>query len=162
MPMPNNETITQRLAKFLPTDRPATLADIRKLYQQDADLLFQIAIQGVGDDAPIAERGIEWLARTLSVLVRDGFSIESAAQQSYARGNSGGILALDEGHDDIAFLQDLHTGSAYSSKLEAKPRSKECLDFFLEEHPWDEAVRQMRMLRVAPDDAAALLGGLPR
>lgn len=160
--MPSNETLVQSLANFLPADRPVTLADVRQMFQQDADTLFQLAVHGVGDDAPIAARGIEWIARTLSVLVRDGFSIESAAQQSIARGNRGGILALDGGRDDIAFLQDLHTGSAYGSKLEAKRRSKECLDFFLEEHSWDEDVRQARMLRVAQDDAAALLGGLPR
>lgn len=160
--MPNNETRVERFAKFLPADRPATLADVRQMFQQDEDALFQLAIHGVGDDAPIAARGLEWLARTLSVLVRDGFSIESAAQQSYARGNRGGVLALDDGQSDIAFLQGLYTGSDYGSKLESKKRSKECVDFFLEDQPWDQTVRQGLMLRVAPDDTAALLSGLPR
>src|SRR4051812_12161835 len=105
MPMPSNETIEQRLVRFVPADRPATVEDVRQMNLEDPDLLFQLAIHGVSQDSSIAARGIEWLARTLSVLVRDGFSIEGAAQQSYARGNRGGILALDGGHDDISFLQ---------------------------------------------------------
>ncbi len=157
-----NQAILERIVRFLPAERPATLADVRRMFAIDADALFQLAMHGVGEDAPIAARGLEWLARTLSVFVRDGFSIESAAQQSYARGNRGGVLAFDDGRDDIAFLQDLYTGSAYNSKLESKKRSKECVDFFLEDRPWDAAVRQGRMLRVAPDDAGAILGGLPR
>jgi hypothetical protein len=156
------ETISQRIIRFLPADRPATFAELRQILEQDADALFELAIYGGGDDASIAVRGVEWLARTLSVLLRDGFSIETAAQQSYARGNRGGILALDSGRDDIVFLQDLFTGSAYGSKLESKKRSKSCVDFFLEDHSWDESVRQGRLLRVARDDAAAILGGLPR
>ena len=152
----------QRINPFLPTDRPVALADVRRLFQQDPEALFQVAIHGVGDQTPIAARGLEQIARTLSVLMRDSFSVESAAQQSYALGARGGVLALDDGRNDLAFLQDLYTGTGYRSKLASKPRTRESVDFFLEDQPWDDGVRKVLLVRVAQDDAAALLGGLPR
>jgi hypothetical protein len=160
--MPVSQPILDRVQPFIPANRAATVGDIRALYAADPDALFLLAIQGVGEGAPIAARNFEWLARTLSVLVRDSFTIATGAQQHYAAGNRGGFLALDGRQEDIRFVQGLYTGGPYASKGEPLTRSKACLDFFLEDHPWDDAVRGGRLLRIATDDAEAILGGLPR
>jgi hypothetical protein len=138
------------------------MVDLRTVYSDDGDAVFLLTGCELPKDAPMGVRGLQRLARTLSVLMRDGFSIENAAQQQYAKGRLGGILALDDGAADADFIRDLYTGSGYANKMESQRRSKECLDFFLEEHAWDATIRDTRMLRVAPDDAGAILGGLPR
>jgi hypothetical protein len=46
--------------------------------------------------------------------------------------------------------------------MDAQRRSRECLDFFLQDQQWDDGIRSTRLLRVAPEDANAILGGLPR
>lgn len=159
--MATTNSILSRIARFVPTDKPATVTDLRQLYAADPDALFSLAVHGVGGNAPSHAKGFESMARTLSVLMRDGFSIETRAQQHYAEGNRGGLLALDAGTDDIRFMQELYGGATYPSKLHSHLRSKDCLDFYLDGHSWDDEVRGTKLLRVAPDDAEAILDGHP-
>lgn len=160
--MPNPTEILQRIASVLPADREVRTLDLRTLFERDPETVYQIAVYGLPESASTTARGLEQLVRTLSILMRDGFSVESTANQQYARGRQGGILPLDDGQPDLEFIQRLYSGSSYSSKMDSQKRSRECLAFFLDGHPWDAAVRATLMLRVAPEDAQAILGGLPR
>ncbi len=160
--MASHTDILARLNGVLPPDREVRIADLRTLFTQDPEAVYQVALSELPESSPMAARGLQRLARTLSVLMRDGFAVQSAANQNYARGRQGGILPLDDGQPDLEFVQRLYTGSDYSSKMESQKRSRECLDFFLEDHAWDAGIRGTRLLRVAPEDTYAILAGSPR
>lgn len=160
--MPVESNIVQRVSPVIPRDRAVTTCDLQALFDRDPDGMYALALTDLPSDAPIAVRGLQHLARTVSVLMRDGFVIESAANQKYAQGYKGGIIPLDDGAKDEAFIWKLYTGYGYASKMESQVRSVECVRFYLDAHSWDEQIRATKLLRVAPDDVHAILGGLPR
>jgi hypothetical protein len=154
--------IEAEVAGLLPKDRPSTLSDLRRLYERNHDAVFRLVTQELDAGAGIDVRGFQTLCRVLSVLMRDGFRIESRANAHIAMGNRGGYLVLEDSSDDKAFLEALYSGGARKIDFQGRPATRACLDFFLSEFVWDDAIRKMRLLRVAPDDANALVAGSPR
>lgn len=155
-------SILPRIERFLPTNRAVQLSDLRSLHTNDAEAVYELALHDLPEDAPIAARGLQRLSRTLSLLLREGFVVCSAANQLYATTSAKqGVLPLDDGDEDHAFLKSLYVSAGGGSKMESQERSSAFLAFILGEHSWDSGTRKTTLLRVEHDDARAVLHGLP-
>jgi hypothetical protein len=161
--MPDTAAILRRIEGALPTDREVRLSELRALHARDPEAVFELALCDLPADAPIAVRGLQRLSRTLSLFMREGFVIKSAANQTYATSpRGGGVLALDDGRIDEAFLRGLYACGSSGDKMRPEVRSDAYVAFFMEEHQWDSTVRATKPLRVEHDDVQAVLNGSPR
>ncbi|MBX3404074.1 MAG: hypothetical protein KF699_11750 [Phycisphaeraceae bacterium] len=162
--MPGMTTIQDRVQPALPADREVRFGDLRTLHASDAEAVYELALAELPTDAPPALRGLQVLARTLSLLMRESFVIGSAANQHFASTpQRHGLLALDDGADDVAFLRSLYSGGSDRAdhKMQSQKRSEAYTSFFLDEHAWDANVRSTRLLRVDHQDTKAVVNGSP-
>jgi hypothetical protein len=160
--MNNQQQVLVRAKRFVPFDRPAVLSDIRNLYQEDPELLYQLCTIGVPEDAPSSAIGIQSIARSLAILARDGFEVISRAGQHIAEGTRGGYVVLEDFTADKEFLERVYAGGHQNKSLQGVEVSRDRLDFYLGKFDMHDSIRRTHLLRIAPQDASAVVGGAPR
>jgi hypothetical protein len=146
---------------FLPAAAPVGMRDVRSLYSEDPELFYQLAIGDLPSTSPSDAKGMSALIRTIAVMVRDGFTIDSRVGTPVAVGNDGGILPLEDADSDESFLQAIFVEGGGEKSLAGSNVSDSSVSFHLDHFPWEQQVRQTELLRLAPEDAASATRGLP-
>jgi len=154
--------LLERIAPFVPSNRPASLSDVKALYESDREAFYTLTTtdlpRSVGTD--VVE--FQALGRALAVVVRDGFTIDSKVRTPVALGLEGGVLALGNLEEDAEqFLERLFSDSESQKSVPGQPVSRECVAFYLDSFAWEATVRSAELLRLSPEDARTVTAGLP-
>jgi hypothetical protein len=149
-----------RIHDLIRDARPATVCTLRSIYDADPELLYLLATTDANDHSS------EWTAaqrqaRTLSVMLRDGYEVSTRGGQYVVEGTRGGWLVLDDPIVDRRFIDSLFKGGGQKKTLQGNEVSDGYIDFRLKAFPWDEEIRRSLLFRLAAQDATAVLGGLP-
>lgn len=151
----------ERIAPFVPEERPASLADISRLYDADPEVFYTFTITDLPSSAEIDVLAFQRLCRAVAIAVRDGFTIDSKVRTQVALGLEGGVVALENFEEDRQFLERLFSDSESQKSITGQPVSNDCVAFYLDDFAWEDMIRCAQLLRLASEDAEAVTAGLP-